>query len=57
MRGRAVGLEKCRVQMAVAVREVGDLWEMGTMCTWEVLVRWVSFGVVVLLMGGLEELE
>lgn len=31
MSGRAVGLEKWRVQTATAVRDVGDLWEIGTM--------------------------
>ena len=33
MSGSAVGLEKWSVQTAVAVRDVGSLWEMGTMWT------------------------
>jgi len=44
IRGKAVGLLKYRVQTAVAVREVGNLCEMGTMWTVEEGVRCVNFG-------------
>ena len=42
--GRAVGFEKCSVQVAIAVRVVLDLCAMGTMWTWELGFRWVSVG-------------
>jgi hypothetical protein len=45
----AVGFEKCRVQTAIAVRWVGDLWEMGTMCA-------VPCGVTCVNVGGGEDL-
>jgi hypothetical protein len=44
MRGMAVGFEKDTVQMAVAVRAVGALWEIETMWAAPVEVRWVSLG-------------
>lgn len=44
IRGSAVAFEKWSVQTATALRVVGALWEMGTMWTWEVEVRWVSLG-------------
>jgi hypothetical protein len=44
IKGRAVGLEKKSVQAAVAFLDVADLCEIGTICTWEVELRWVSTG-------------
>lgn len=49
IRGRAVGLEKVRVQVAMAVREVMALGVIETMWAVPVGVRWVSIGV-----GGLD---
>jgi hypothetical protein len=39
-----MALEKCRVQAAMAVRWVEDLWEMGTMWAVPWGVRCVKFG-------------
>lgn len=51
-------LEKDRVQTAVAVRLVGDLCEMGTMCAVPEGVRCVRCGAVVGGCGrGLEYVE
>lgn len=44
MSGRAVALDKCRVQTAVASRVVGIFEEMETMCAEPVGVRCVRVG-------------